>query len=246
MKPAARRRVERQIADLMGRDGDRCSSCKAPFPHNSRTFGGITAGGDAALVGECCQRKLKEIVLSGLYVDQRYNDMPREGQAGQGPQPRSPSEVAEAIDAMQRSFQRIDQAANDIKAKGGVAAKNVRLNTSDSPWKDDDARWFEANQTRSHRLRPAFPGELEGLPHFTDPIPAGHELQMLVRQVQPGTRLRIAFCRNMEIPIPDIEPLLHATFDMVSASEGGVLGTNEVAELALKYAAAAEDGKPRN
>jgi hypothetical protein len=245
MKPSARKRVERQITELMRRDGDRCSSCKAPFPHNSRTFGGVTVGGDAALVGECCQGKLKEMVLSGLYVDQRYKDMPLR-QTGEMPQPRAPFEVAEAIDAMQRSFRRIDQATDTIKAKGGIAAKNMRLNTSDSLWKDDDARWFAANQTRTHRLRSAFPGELEGLPHSTEPIPPGHEFQMLVRQVQPGTRLRIAFCRNLEVPIPDIEPLLHATFDMVSASEGGVLSTGDVADLALKYAAAAEGGKPRN
>ena len=51
---------------------------------------------------------------------------------------------AQAIDAMQRSFQSIDQATDTIKAKGGIAAKNVRLNTLDSPWKDDDARWFAA------------------------------------------------------------------------------------------------------
>jgi hypothetical protein len=245
MKPSARKRVERQITELMRRDGDRCSSCKAPFPHNSRTFGGVTVGGDAALVGECCRGKLRETILSGLYVDQRYRNTSL-GQSGQGPQPRSPSEVAQAIDAMQRSFQRIDQATDTIKAKGGIAAKNVRLNTLDSPWKDDDARWFAANRTRSHRLRLAFAGELEGLPFSAEPIPAGHEFQILVRQVQPGTRLRIAFCRNMEVPIPDIEPLLHAAFDMVSASEGGVLSTDEMADLALRYAVAAEDGKPRN
>jgi len=47
--------------------------------------------------------------------------------------------------------------------------------------------------------------------------------QALVRQVEPGTRLRIALCRNMEVPIPDAEPLIHAAFDLVSASGGGVL-----------------------
>jgi len=47
------------------------------------------------------------------------------------------------FDAMQRSFQRIDQATDTIKAKGGIAAKNVRLNTLDSPWKDDDARGLQ-------------------------------------------------------------------------------------------------------
>jgi hypothetical protein len=245
MKPSARRRVERQIKELMRVDGDRCSSCKTPFPHNSRTFGGVKAGGEAALVGECCRRELKEGILAGVYVDQRYQSLPF-GQTGQGTQPRSPSEIAEAVDAMQRSFQRLDQAANTIKAKGGIAAKDARINTTDSPWKDDDARWFKANPTRSHRLRSAFAGELKDLPHADEPIPPGHEYQMLVRQVEPGTRLRIVFYRNVEVPIPDIEPLIHAAFDLVSSSEGGLLSTQEVADLALKYAAAAEGGTPRN
>lgn len=76
MKPAARRRVERQITELMKEDGDRCSACKTPFPHNSRTFGGVTEGGNVALVGECCHSKLKAVVLSGVYVDNRYRSLP--------------------------------------------------------------------------------------------------------------------------------------------------------------------------
>jgi len=178
MKPSARRRIERQITELMKADGDRCSSCKTPFPDNSRTFGGITAGGDSALVGECCHRKLKDTILSGVYVDQRYKGL-KFGQAGQGQQPRSAAQISEAVDAMQRTFQRMDQATDTVKVKGGVATKDARINTADSPWKDDDARWFKANQTRSHRLRPAFAGELEGLSNADGPIPAGHEYQML-------------------------------------------------------------------
>jgi hypothetical protein len=222
----------------MKEDGDRCSSCKSPFPHNSRSFGGVTAGGDAALVGECCQRTLKEVILSGVYVDQRYRDL----QLGKAHPPRSAAQISDAIDAMQRTVQRIDQATDTIKAKGGLAAKDARINTADSLWKEDDARWFKANPTRAHRLRPAFAGELEGLSHANEPIPVGHEYQVLVRQVQPGTRLRMGFCRNPEVPIPDLEPLIHAVFDVVSASKGGVVSTREVAELALRYAAADEGG----
>jgi len=243
MKPSARRRIERQITELMKRDGDRCSICKAPLPHNSRTFGGVTSGGDAALAGECCGEKLKETVLSGLYVDQRYKDMPWRAEPGQ--RVNSPSEVTQAIDAMQHSFRRIDQAADAIKAKGGMATKKPRINTTGSAWKADDALWFETHQARAHRLRPAFPGELEGMSP-SEFLPAGHEYQVLVRQVEPGTRLRMVFGRNLEVPIPDVEPLIHAMFDMVADSEGGVLNTKQVAELALKYAAAGEGGKPQN
>lgn len=244
MKPSARRRVERQIKELMKDDGDRCSSCGTPFPHNSRSFGGITAGGDAALVGECCQNKLKEIVLSGLYIDQRFKDLALP--AGEPAKPHSVADVSAAIGAMQHTFRRIEDETNKIKAKGGWVGKNASVNTAESPWKSDDARWFQQNPARAHRLRPAFPGELEGLPEATTPLPSGHEFQILLRQVQPGTRLRTAFCRNLEIPIPDIEPLMHALFDVVSASNGGAVSTEQVAELALRYASIGNGGASQN
>lgn len=87
-----------------------------------------------------------------------------------------------------------------------------------------------------------FPGELEGLPHSKAPLPAGHEFEVLVRQIEPGVRLRIVFCRNVGVPIADVEPLIHALFDVVSASEGGVISGAQVAELAMRYAGAGEGG----
>jgi hypothetical protein len=58
--------------------------------------------------------------------------------------------------------------------------------------------------------------------------------------------LRTAFCRNLEMPIPDIEPLMHALFDVVSASNGGAVSTEQVAELALRYASISNGGASQN
>jgi hypothetical protein len=224
---------------MMTADGDRCSICKADLPHNSRTFGGVTAGGDTALVGQCCEHKIKEIVLTGLYVSHGYEGLiPRPNETPAGPM--SAAQTSRAINTMQQTFQKIDQVASSIATKGGVPSKMPRINTASSPWKDDDAGWFKANKSRAHRLRPAFPGEIDALQAGSDkdePPPIGHEFQILVRQVEPGTRMRIVFCRNMEVPIPDLEPLIHAIFDVISASKGGVVSSREVADLAMQYAA---------
>src|ERR1700743_2996266 len=74
MKPSARRRVERQIQAIMERDGDNCSLCRKPFEHNTKTFVGVTAGGDAALVGLCFEAKLKAVVPAGIYAN-RHSDL---------------------------------------------------------------------------------------------------------------------------------------------------------------------------
>src|SRR5216684_2156650 len=242
MKPSARRRVEREIQDLMKADGDACSLCKAPFPHNSRTFGGVTGGGVPALVGDCCQSKLREVVLSGVYVHNDYQGLRFSTPGERESPPLSAVQVSNAVDALQQTFRAIDKKADTIKAKGGIAGRQARLNTEDSAWKDDDARWFKANGARSHRLRAVFPSELEGMPHANNPLPAGHEYQMLVRQVEPGVRVRLPFCRNVGVPIPDNEALIHAIFDVVAASEGGVVGSALVAELAMRYASTGDAG----
>lgn len=245
MKPSARRRVEREISELMKADGDRCSVCKTEFPHNSRTFGGVMSGGGAALVGECCERKLKTTVLSGVYVDNRYQNLPF-GAAGQQQAPRTAGQISQAIDAMQKTFRSIDQETETLIAKGGLTGKKAQLNTADSEWKSEDARWFKAHMNRAHRIRAPFPGELEGLPHSEVPLPAGHEHRVLVRQIKPGVRVRIVFYRDVGTPLPDVEPLVHALFDVVSASQGGVISRAQVAELAMQYAGAGKSGPSRN
>lgn len=236
MKPSGRRRIERAIRTIIESDGDRCSMCKKTFEHNSKTFGGAAAGGVAVLVGECCRRRIKELVTQGVYVNRAYDDF-----AQRADSPASgtlaPQDVPVAVERLQEHFTSVDKFGSEIAKKGGLLRGTPRLHTSNSSWKADDAAWFKANPTRSHRLRPTLAGEVEGLfDRSSIPVlPSGHEHQVLVRQVEPGTRLRIPFGRNLEIPIPDIEAVVHALFDIVAGSNGGVVNAREVIELAKRY-----------
>jgi hypothetical protein len=68
-------------------------------------------------------------------------------------------------------------------------------------------------------------------------------MEILVRQLRPGMRVRWPFFRNLQAEIPDREPLLHALFDVYSdpTRAAGSRPTNdEIRDLALKYATAAE------
>jgi hypothetical protein len=82
-----------------------------------------------------------------------------------------------------------------------------------------------------------FEGEQATLLSGAVEIPPDHQLEALVRQVEAGRRVRVAFIRNTTVPIPDIEPVIHALFDSVSAASGTgkVLSVAEVAALARSY-----------
>ena len=54
------------------------------------------------------------------------------------------------------------------------------------PWKRDDAAWFTAHPRRSHRVRDGFPGEFER-------ASGGPVDFVVVRQIQPGLRIRVSF-----------------------------------------------------
>ncbi len=57
---------------------------------------------------------------------------------------------------------------------------------------EGDRLWFEAHPHRQHRVRPYIPGE--GPPGQHDPAPRlGHGLFVVVRQLQPGVRVRLSF-----------------------------------------------------
>ena len=119
-------------------------------------------------------------------------------------------------------------------------AEKLIPHIADTTWKDDDRRWFESNPTRSHRLRPSFPDEFSSIADIPVP-PPGHELHVLVRQVEPGMRIRHGFFHNTKTDVPDIEPVLHALFDVAAGrKETHPISVEEVAELALKYAGVGE------
>ena len=86
-------------------------------------------------------------------------------------------------------------------------APGVLLTLLDASWKDDDRAWFEENPSRAHRLRRLFPGEIDSslLP---GEAPPGHEWQIVVRQLEPGIRVKAPLCRNTACPIPDVEPVV--------------------------------------
>lgn len=70
-----------------------------------------------------------------------------------------------------------------------------------------------------------------------DQILPNHRVDVLVRQVKPGARIRKLFCRNTAIDIPDQEEIIHAIFDVVASSgEGKVIDLGETIERARQYA----------
>jgi hypothetical protein len=128
----------------------------------------------------------------------------------------------------------IDVSTFTIPAAAGQAEETEKAST---PWKDDDREWFAARPFRSHRLRALFSGE-PMKSRDQDPPDAHHEIQVLVRQLAPGQRLRLGFWRNTECPIPDLEPVLHALFDIVSSADGKIydpISVERVAERARFY-----------
>jgi hypothetical protein len=226
--------VDDAIERIMTTDGDCCSLCRAPFSHNSRTFGGVTGGGVIALVGECCASRLELQRVAGLYTTRPYVEP---SEPGNGARELSSEQIEQAITAHQQYFAAVDAVVDRAARRAGMPhmAERTLLHCEDTAWKDADRKWFEAHPTRSHRLRQLFAGEFE-----TCTAPPGHELQILVRQVEPGLRIRNGFYRNLAIEIPDIEPVLHALFDLMSEREERVVSVEEVAALASKYADSGE------
>jgi hypothetical protein len=123
---------------------------------------------------------------------------------------------------MNRSERRRQQRwAQDVMRRAGIALKaNVR--SCDTPWARDDAAWFAANPERAHRVRPLFEGELQARRGTIVVIGGDLELPkeddcvVLVRQVEPGLRVSMVLCGTFGEPIPDIEAIVHAAFDLLA------------------------------
>src|SRR6202034_396891 len=122
--------------------------------------------------------QIKEFVLQGVYVNRDY-----EGFTQRAGTPSSesfaPRDIQAAAERLQEHFTKVDKFGSEIARKGGMSLRPPRLHMSDSPWKADDAAWFEANPTRSHRLRPILAGEAEQLfdGSSVPVLPPGHEYQ---------------------------------------------------------------------
>ena len=243
MKPSSRRRIEREVREIMRIDGDRCSLCGRVFPHNSRTFGGITPVGRAALVGGCCEMKLGHTILSGLYVNQDFADLPTTGRSGT--ESISAVQVEHALNAMQAVFDDRGALRTRVASRAGLEPARTKISFAETTWKSDDAAWFNRHPTRSHRLRPLIGDEAASFGSIAEqPIPPRHELQVIVRQIEPGQRVRSPFGRSLDMPIPDVEEVLHALFDIVSNGGGGpAISVRDVLQAVAAYGRAAK-GKP--
>jgi hypothetical protein len=233
-----RRHVERELVKLIETDGDNCSICRTPFQHNSRTYGGISANGSVAVVADCCLGKINQLYTSGVYLARNYK-LPRAKTASC----LSAEDIEKNVALLQKAVAAIDKhEAETIAKKAGIPA--IIPDWAQRPWKADDAKWFRENPSRSHRIRPAFPKE----PH-AEGAPKHHVSLMLVRQVEPGNRVKLAIAIYQELlPLPDSDALLRAMFDACTQSppvkKWTMVSPEKIKELASQYAAADQQKHP--
>jgi hypothetical protein len=232
--------AERKIGRLIESDGDNCSLCRAPFIHNAKSYCGVSHDGIAAITGECCASKLRHVLGAGFYVDKtrRYDFLEKTSPSQK--EPRTAQEIAEAINAYQTCIEEADRFRAETVKRGGMPLSSKgTVYMMDTPWKDNDREWFEDHPDRSHRLRSRFDEELP--PDVENCPPPGHEQQTLVRQLEPGKRIRVFFHRNVNVEIPDVESVIRALFDLVASREippGGMIALRDAAALAMNFEAA--------
>jgi hypothetical protein len=92
-----------------------------------------------------------------------------------------------------------------------------RVNFTATAWITNDDDWFAQNPSRSHRARAPLSGECD---EKIAMAPPGTALIILVRQIKPGTRLRVGqiFGANF-LPVPDDEATIHALFEVAMKRE---------------------------
>jgi hypothetical protein len=188
---------------------DRCSFCGNPFPPNSPTAGGFDMHGNVVVAGECCVNRIAEIFATGLGLR-----LTGEARTGLG--------------------RLVDDTASTARF-GGVSGANtvLRVTLQDTPWKEADRIWFEQNPSRSHYVRPPFPGEADKEVAET---PHGYALLMLLRQVKPGNRIRAAVTLKVGLlPLPDSEAVIHALFEAAAGHEAMPSDRQAFLTLSEKY-----------
>ncbi|MDR6927854.1 hypothetical protein [Pseudomonas sp. BE134] len=238
MNRSERRYFEKEMSKILKYSGDVCGVCGVEFKHNSQTFGGVVAGNCAMLTGECCVHRLDVLVGTGVYIDKNVDGILSVFETAQGGARVSPVDAFSAIKQMRSEIGSLDKASDDPMRQAGVQRSPTNISITDTPWKLDDAAWFQGHPDRSHRLRPVHPGEVATLPAgiTKGDVPEAHRWEILVRQVKEGQRIRTVFCRNTKAFIPDVDEVIHAIFDIVVKAEGnGVLSAEDIAMLAAKY-----------
>jgi len=229
-----RRHVNRQLHKLL-RHGT-CSICGRPLNHHSRTTSGLDAQGNVVVAGECCRSRVAEVFGLGLYSDRQYDFMsPRKPESNVQP---TNDQIIDAIATYQKAIADADKQFTDVERRGGVKGVS-KFFLLDYPWKTDDREWFAQNRGRSHRMRMPFPGELDGVE-----IPAGRKVIMLVRQVEPGRRLRAAFDPDVVLlpGSPNDESFAHALFEVAVGREPVPPDVKTLDALIEKYTARGDGG----
>lgn len=239
MNRSDRRQFEKKFNKILNKSGDVCGICGGGLQHNCRTYGGVAINNDVILTSDCCLDKLVYVMCSGIYVNRNVDAflscLPAPGEHGS-----MPAEIAMAATGSLRSdVAALEKITNELMQRGGVPFAPNSVELKETPWKADDASWFRKHPGRSHRLRAMHSGEEASLSpalQFVD-VPENHRIDVLVRQVEVGKRLRTVFFRNVQALIPDEEAVIHALFDMVSshACNGDVIDNKRLYELIEQY-----------
>jgi hypothetical protein len=227
---AQRRRLDRQLDGLMVENG--CSVCGSEFQHNACTYGGCDLYGRPAITGDCCYEHLAQVTQMGLYVARTYDFFHTRKKAPRRNRSASATEIIGAIAAYRGLIEDTDRQIDGMERRAGVRGLG-QINVLESAWKTDDRLWFEQNPERSHRARLVLPGEAD---EVAAKAPTGHMLLMLIRQVEPGKRVRAGFFLNADLwPVPDDDAIAHALFDVATRQQAVPQGSAERAALLEKY-----------
>jgi hypothetical protein len=237
MNRTSRRHIERQLRKLYNTDN--CSICGSPFRHNSRTRGGIDVQGAVVLAGECCVDKVAVTFTEGFYSKRAYDFLKPRGPKSTACL--SSEQITEVLGLYQEIATDTDKRLEGVERRGGVARALDNISVLDTPWKDGDRSWFEQNRQRSHRIRMPFPGEAD---KEAAKAPPGHALIVLLRQVEPGKRIKGGFCLNADLlPVPDDEAVAHALFEVAARHETVPRNGEALNILIAKYTVDRERGQ---
>jgi hypothetical protein len=237
----SRRRLDRQFQKLVC--AEVCSCCRAAIAHNARVTAGLDAHGNAVLAGECCTGRVHQIFAQGLSLHRTYDFLPAPSSSPRSCEA-SGEELARMLAACRRLVAHADERIGNAERLGGVQHLSDAT-VLDSPWKTDDARWFKEHPQRAHRLRPPLPGEIDGTA-LADlaKARAGSVVIMVIRQVEPGSRMRGGLCLDVRMLVPDAgsgmpddESFAHALFDLAVEREAAPTTVEEFCLLVEKYAA---------
>jgi hypothetical protein len=208
-----RQHLDRILNKLVERGA--CSICGNEWKSNSHTAYGLDSSGKVVVAGKCCIDKITTAMGYGFF--------------GRCDFPGSPTEHGRTGS----SHQNERESSADHDAYNHSVHEHVRAHSA-REWKIKDWAWFGKNPTRSHRALLPFAGE-DSL--FIRKAPPGCAPIVLVRQVRPGTWLRLGFGLGADmVPPPDDEALIHAMFEIAARREPVPVTMQAFCALRDKYA----------